>query len=86
MTTLEKINEQSLALFLLGLLLFNPPLLWLFSVDGFVFGVPILYVYIFLAWVAFIALMAIRARHAETIHASRAESQSASPPETGQDA
>jgi len=74
-TTLEKINEQSLALFLLGLLLFNPPLLWLFSVDGFLFGIPVLYVYIFAAWAVFILLMAVRALRAETVHASRAESQ-----------
>jgi hypothetical protein len=47
------------SLFLLGCLLFNYPLLALFNVDGMVLGVPVLYVYIFLAWGALIALAAL---------------------------
>ncbi|HXV99463.1 MAG TPA: hypothetical protein VEC93_13655 [Anaerolineae bacterium] len=58
-------NERNLkgqrlaALFLVGCLLFNYPLLSLFSQDGMVWGIPILYVYIFLAWAALIGLMVI---------------------------
>ena len=48
-----------MALCMLGLLLFNFPILALFNLSGVVFGVPILYAYIFLAWAALIALMAI---------------------------
>jgi hypothetical protein len=46
-------------LFMLGCLLFNYPLLALFNVRASLFGVPILYVYLFLAWGALIALVAI---------------------------
>ena len=45
-------------LFMLGCLLFNYPLLALFNVPGSLFGVPILYAYIFIAWAALIALVA----------------------------
>ena len=43
---------------MLGLLLFNYPILALFNVTGAVFGVPLLYAYIFIAWAALIAMMA----------------------------
>jgi hypothetical protein len=47
------------ALCMLGMLLFNYPVLALFNVSGTLFGVPMLYAYIFLAWTALIALMAL---------------------------
>ena len=47
------------ALFLLGMLLFNYPLLQLFARDGTVLGLPILYCYVFCAWAALIGLMAL---------------------------
>ena len=46
-------------LFLLGCLLFNYPVLALFNVGATAAGVPVLYVYIFLAWSLVIALAAI---------------------------
>jgi len=46
-------------LFLLGVLLFNYPLLALFNVRAAVFGVPILYAYLFVAWALLIALVAV---------------------------
>ena len=46
-------------IFMLGVLLFNYPLLALFNVQGSVFGVPLLYAYIFLAWGLVIALVAV---------------------------
>ena len=45
-------------LFILGVLLFNYPLLALFNVQGSVLGVPVLYAYIFLAWGVLIGLVA----------------------------
>ena len=50
-------GERTLALFLLGLLLFNPPLLSLFSIDRFLADLPLLYLYLFVAWGLFIALI-----------------------------
>ncbi len=54
-------NERMGGLFLLGVLAFNPPLLDVFDAgEGvMVFGVPLLYVYLFLAWAVLIALMAL---------------------------
>ena len=51
--------QRLVALFLLGALLFNYPLLALFNRAAETFGVPVLYAYIFIAWAALIALLAI---------------------------
>lgn len=55
-------GERWVALFLLGGLAFSPPLLFIFSADAAVFGIPVLYVYLFVAWGALIALTAIVAK------------------------
>jgi hypothetical protein len=52
-------GQRSLALFFLGCLLFNYPVLSLFSRSGYVLGIPILYVYLFISWAALIGLIAI---------------------------
>ena len=52
-------GQRLTALFLAGCLLFNYPLLQVFSVDGFLWGIPILYIYIFTAWLAVIGLVAV---------------------------
>jgi hypothetical protein len=46
------------AVFLLGLLLFNYPLLALFGRPGDVAGVPLVYAYLFFAWALVIGLLA----------------------------
>ena len=58
MSDFESKGQRLVALCMLGLLLFNFPVLALFNVPGTVFGVPVLYAYIFIAWAALIALMA----------------------------
>jgi hypothetical protein len=52
-------GERLFALFLIGSLLFNYPLLSLFSREGMVWGITILYIYIFSVWAALIGLMAL---------------------------
>jgi hypothetical protein len=52
-------EPRFIALCMLGLVLFNFPVLALFNVNGTVFGVPVLYAYIFAAWALLIALMAL---------------------------
>ncbi len=47
------------ALFLLACLLFNYPVLALFNVGATAVGVPVLYVYIFLAWAFTIVAAAV---------------------------
>jgi hypothetical protein len=48
--------QRLVALFVLGCLLFSFPLLSLFNTGGTVFGIPVLYAYLFGVWIAFIAL------------------------------
>jgi len=58
MSKYQSMGQRFVALCMLGLLLFNYPILALFNVTGTVFGVPMLYAYIFIAWAVLIALMA----------------------------
>jgi hypothetical protein len=51
-------GERLVAAFLCGCLLFNYPLLSLFDSGGSLFGVPLLYAYVFFAWAGLIAMMA----------------------------
>ncbi len=54
----RKLHAQRLiALFVLGCLLFSFPLLSLFNTGGTVWGIPVLYAYLFGVWIGFIALM-----------------------------
>jgi hypothetical protein len=46
-------------LFLLGVLLFNYPLLALFNRAAEAFGIPMVYAYIFCAWALVIGLLAL---------------------------
>jgi hypothetical protein len=52
-------GQQLVALFLVGCLLFNYPLLSLFSHNGLVWGIPTFYLYTFMTWAGLIGLMAI---------------------------
>ena len=52
-------SQQFVALCMLGLVLFNYPVLALFNVPGTLLGVPLLYAYLFIAWAVLIALMAL---------------------------
>ena len=54
----ESRAQRMIALCMLGCVLFNFPVLALFNVSESVFGVPVLYAYIFIAWALLIALMA----------------------------
>jgi hypothetical protein len=58
MGEIEGRGQRMIALCMLGCVLFNFPILALFNVPGTLFGVPVLYAYIFLAWALLIALMA----------------------------
>jgi len=51
-------HDRLIATFILGGVLFNYPILSLFNLHADVAGVPLLYVYIFLAWACVIALVA----------------------------
>ncbi len=57
----DRKGQRLVALFIFGCLLFNYPILSLFNVAATVFGVPVLYAYIFAAWSLLVALMALTA-------------------------
>ena len=59
MTDPETRGQRFVALCMLGIVLFNYPVLALFNVPGTLFGIPVLYAYIFIAWAALIGLMAL---------------------------
>jgi hypothetical protein len=59
MNSSESRGQRFVALCMLGVLLFNYPVLALFNVHGTLLGVPVLYAYMFIAWAALIALMAL---------------------------
>ncbi len=50
-------EQRFVALCMLGLVLFNFPVLALFNVGGSILGIPVLYAYIFAAWALVIALL-----------------------------
>ena len=52
-------SERLIALFLFGLLLFMPPLIGVFDKVHLVGGIPVLYLYLFLAWMMLIALLVL---------------------------
>jgi hypothetical protein len=52
-------GQRLVALFLLGWLLFNYPVLSLFANDTRIWGIPLVYVYLFIAWAALIGVMAL---------------------------
>ncbi len=51
-------GQRLIAVFAIGALLFSYPILSLFNRPQLLFGMPILYVYLFVTWAALIALYA----------------------------
>jgi hypothetical protein len=58
----ERVTERLVAVAVLGVLLFAPPLLSLFDRAWRVAGVPLLWAYLFAAWAVVIALIAAAVR------------------------
>jgi hypothetical protein len=58
MDRFELKGQRLTALCVLGVVLFNYPLLAIFNVAATVFGIPVLYAYIFAAWGLLTACMA----------------------------
>lgn len=50
--------QRLVAVCMLGVVLFNYPILAIFNVDATIVGIPVLYAYIFTAWSLMIAGMA----------------------------
>jgi len=52
-------GESLFFLFLLGVFLFNAPLISIVDLPRQVFGIPLLYVYLFSSWAALLVLVAV---------------------------
>ena len=65
MTPELMISRRLFALFLLGCLLFNYPILSLFNLDSFLFGIPLLYLYMFSVWTVLILMIVFVTRPRE---------------------
>jgi hypothetical protein len=59
------ISSRLAAVGVLGFLLLNYPLLSLFDLPRRVFGIPLLWIYLYLVWCALIAVLALIVRKAE---------------------
>ena len=57
MTLDSAISRRLFGLFLLGVILFNYPILSIFNREIFWFGIPMLYLYMFSAWFLLILLI-----------------------------
>lgn len=57
-------GQRLVAIFLLGCLLLNYPILYLFDKIHDVLGIPLLYLYLFGVWAALIGLLAVVAERA----------------------
>ena len=51
-------GQRLAGIFLLGSVLLNYPILYLFNTRGEVFGIPVLYAFLFGTWLVLVALMA----------------------------
>lgn len=58
----DRIRTRLVMLAVLGFALFNYPLLRVFDRDVLVFGLPLVWVYVFTAWAGLIVLVALSTR------------------------
>ena len=59
MTPESLIGKRLVGLFLLGFVLFNYPVISLFNLNKFWFGIPILYLYVFGVWLILVLLIVL---------------------------
>ncbi len=77
MTRSSMTSERLASLFLLGVLLFNPPLLSIFDIPDYVLGIPVLYIYLFTAWAVLVVLMALTVESAAAAEEAEEAEQAA---------
>ena len=77
----EIAGERLVALFLLGILMLTPPLMLIFDRSAEISGIPVLYLYLFVAWAVLIALLAFAT---ELSNPQREGDPGATAPDSGQ--
>lgn len=78
----KRSGERQVALFLLGVLLLFPPVLQIFNKPSKVFGIPVLYFYIFVVWALLIGCTLLITRRMRLDEMA----SSAAPPSSGDEA
>lgn len=73
-------GERAIALFLFAFLAFNPPILTIFSKETAIFGLPLLYFYLFSAWGIVVLLLGLQATGALRALVARRDRQGPSQP------
>jgi TRAP-type C4-dicarboxylate transport system permease small subunit len=68
-------NKRLFCLFLLGCLIFNYPIISLFNHEIFVFGIPILFVFLFCGWGLIIIAMVFITRLHPKMHDKKSGEQ-----------
>ena len=76
MPEIERQNERLIVVLVIGTIALNYPLLSLFSKVRLLFGIPVLYLYIFAIWSVFIACVAL------ILEKKASSSSMASPPKS----
>ena len=66
MTPESIVSRRLVGIFLLGFILFNYPILSLFNLPVYWFGIPLLYLYVFALWTVFILAIVLISRYRET--------------------
>jgi hypothetical protein len=81
-----RIHDRLVALFVLGAVLLLPPLLAIFSQPVRVAGLPLLYLYLFLAWGGLIGMTAAVVRRIDIAQAGEGPAPAPGVPESQSDA
>lgn len=68
-------GERLLGLLIWGLMFLNFPLLSIFSVSAFFWGIPVLYIYLFSVWFLILAVTAFVMRGSSTLTEKSSDSQ-----------
>jgi hypothetical protein len=65
--SIKRRGERLIGLLIAGIVLLNFPLLSVFSVNRMIFGIPVLYLYLFVVWVLIIIItrIVLRGRSAD---------------------
>ena len=72
----RRLRENTVILFVVGFLALNYPLLSIFDAATLVLGVPLLYVYLFLVWLALIVATAVVVqRHESPVGSDRTDAR-----------
>ena len=74
--SIKQKHERLIALFCLGVVVLNYPLLHLFAESSLWLGIPVIYLYLFICWFVFILLLALlmeksSGRERDRLHSNR---------------